>query len=179
MPLLRNFNDAVGAMLAMIAGFLTNVALGLAFCLCMVNGYARRSAGYSHRSGSNFSMLLYFSAAAETLAFYRLRETSASKIPSILIVAVSPFGLTLSPNLVIMIINKAAAIFGTSKDIACYAVVSYAICVAQLLLQGVGDGVQPLISLHYGRGESHSAALLRKYAYLCAAATSIIGITLR
>lgn len=175
-PLLRNFNDAVGAMLAMIAGFLTNVALDWLFVSVWSMGMRGAALATVIGQAVTFLCCCIFLQRQKLWHFIACGKLSASKIPAILIVAVSPFGLTLSPNLVIMIINKAAAIFGTSKDIACYAVISYAICVAQLLLQGVGDGVQPLISLHYGRGESHSAALLRKYAYLCAAATSIIGI---
>ena len=37
--------------------------------------------------------------------------------------------------------------------VTCYATVSYISCVAMLLLQGVSDGSQPLVSLAYGEGD--------------------------
>ena len=40
--------------------------------------------------------------------------------------------------------------------VTCYATVSYISCVVMLLLQGVSDGSQPLVSLAYGEGGSPS-----------------------
>ena len=79
----------------------------------------------------------------------------------VLSVALSPFGLTFSPNITLILVNKSAALFGGTMAVTCYATVSYISCVVMLLLQGVSDGSQPLISLAYGEGDLPRAKAVR------------------
>ena len=46
-------------------------------------------------------------------------------------------------------------IFGGTIAVTCYAPISYISSVVMLLMQGVSDGSQPLISLAYGEGKYH------------------------
>ena len=59
---------------------------------------------------------------------------------------------------------------------SCYAVVSYVICVVQLLVQGVGDGAQPLIGRYYGSREYEGVRKVRAMAYMMAAGVTILCI---
>ena len=43
----------------------------------------------------------------------------------VLFVAISPFGLTFSPNLTLILVNKSAVYYGGNTAVACYASVSY------------------------------------------------------
>lgn len=61
-------------------------------------------------------------------------------------VGLAPFGLALTPNISLVLINRFSAFYGGEKAIATYACVSYIICIIYLILQGVGDGSQPLMS---------------------------------
>lgn len=78
---------------------------------------------------------------------------------------ISPFGLTFAPNITLILVNKSASIFGGAMAVTCYAPVSYICCVVQLLLQGVSDGCQPLLSLSYGQGKEEKTQQLRNLAY--------------
>lgn len=56
---------------------------------------------------------------------------------SIFKVGLAPFGLALTPNIPLVLINRFSAFYGGEKAIATYACVSYIICIIYLILQGV------------------------------------------
>ena len=59
---------------------------------------------------------------------------------------------------------------------ACYAAVSYISCVVLLLLQGVSDGSQPLISRKFGEGDMAGAKRMRNYSFAAAGVTAAVSI---
>ena len=65
--------------------------------------------------------------------------------------------------------------YGGEPAIATYACIAYIICIIYLILQGVGDGSQPLISRYYGEKSLASLRFIRKLAYGFAMLLSIIG----
>ena len=83
----------------------------------------------------------------------------------ILGVGLSPFGLTYSPNITLILLNKSTVIFGGNIAVTCYAPISYISAVVMLLMQGVSDGSQPLISLAYGEGKHDITKAVRNLAY--------------
>ena len=89
-------------------------------------------------------------------------------------VAVAPFGLTISPTLTIILMNRFLLLYGNEQDVAAYSCISYVVCIAYLLLQGVGDGSQPLISKHYGETNINSAKAVRRLAYETAFAITVV-----
>ena len=62
--------------------------------------------------------------------------------------------------------------------VTCYAPVSYICCVVQLLLQGVSDGCQPLLSLSYGQGKEEKTRQLRNLAYRFSFLVSLVCVVL-
>ena len=62
-------------------------------------------------------------------------------------------------------INRFSASYGGEKAIAIYACISYIICIVYLILQGVGDGSQPLMSRYYGEKETAKLKDIQKMAY--------------
>ena len=95
----------------------------------------------------------------------------------------SPFGLTYSPNITLILLNKSAVIFGGNIAVTCYAPISYISAVVMLLMQGVSDGSQPLISLAYGEGKHDTTKAVRdlayRFAFGVAAICSVILFLLR
>lgn len=77
----------------------------------------------------------------------------------------APFGLALTPNISLVFINRFSASYGGEKAIAIYACISYIICIVYLILQGVGDGSQPLMSRYYGEKETAKLKDIQKMAY--------------
>ena len=59
--------------------------------------------------------------------------------------------------------------------IAAYACIGYVICIIYLILQGVGDGSQPLISKYFGEKDIQKMKSTRGLAYGFALLLSIIG----
>lgn len=95
----------------------------------------------------------------------------------ILGVGLSPFGLTYSPNITLILLNKSAVIFGGTIAVTCYAPISYISSVVMLLMQGVSDGSQPLISLAYGEGKYHITKTVRNLAYRFAFGVAAIALS--
>ena len=73
-------------------------------------------------------------------------------------------------------INVNAVAYGGETAVAAYAVISYTACVIQMLIQGVGDGSQPLISKHYGQGDVDGVRRFRNTNYLIAVSIGILGL---
>ncbi len=101
----------------------------------------------------------------------RLAAVSAS----ILKIGIAPFGLAMSPNISLIIINRFSISYGGEPAIATYACIAYVICIIYLILQGVGDGSQPLLSHHYGEKNFQKLNSTEKLAYAFAIFLSLIG----
>ena len=77
-------------------------------------------------------------------------------------VACSPFGLSFAPNITLILVNLNAVAYGGEFAVTCYAPISYITYTVMLLLQGISDGCQPLVSLFYGKGEEKDAEKIYK-----------------
>ncbi len=173
LPIVRNYHGSVTAMAAMIMGFSTNVVLDWLF----VSVYQKGVAGAA--AATLIGQLVTVVPCVLFLFLKRIFHTAVlrpakSVICRILQVALSPFGLTLLPNIVIIILNRGALAYGGELAVSCYAVVSYVVCVVQLLLQGIGDGSQPLIGLYHGAQNEELVKQVRRMAYMYAFCTSAV-----
>lgn len=65
--------------------------------------------------------------------------------------------------------------YGGEAAIAVYACIAYVSCILDLILQGVGDGSQPLISQCYGERNRDGLRSVRRLAYSFALALSVFG----
>lgn len=164
-PFIRNMGGASFAMVAMILGFVTNIVLD--YALVWVANWGMAGAALATIIGQAVTMLA-------AIVFFvrkkcRLRLPEAKRLRSFwgetLKVSLSPFGLTFSPTVTMMLMNRFLLLYGDEQAVAIYGCIGYIISIIYLLLQGVGDGSQPLISEQYGRGDR--AAVLP-----CAAAVS-------
>lgn len=171
-PFIRNMGGAAFAMTAMITGFLTNVFLDAFF----VPGWGMAGAAWATVTGQAVTMMA-------AVVFFIKKKTafslpSLSDIPeffgSVGKVAVAPFGLSISPTVTIILMNRFLLLYGGEQDMAAYSCISYVVCIAYLLLQGVGDGSQPLISKHYGEGDMAAAKGVRRLAYETAFAITVV-----
>lgn len=176
MPIIRNYDGAVTAMAAMVAGFVTNIIFDWLFV--SVLDYGVEGAAVATLMGQAVTVVpaVAYLTRKVGLFHYAYFPLRRNVVRYLLAIAASPFGLTLSPNIVIMIINKGSIVYGGDTAVSCYAVVSYVICVVQLLVQGVGDGAQPLIGRYYGSREYEGVRKVRAMAYMMAAGVTILCI---
>ena len=164
-PIIRNYEGAMYAMGSMMAGFVTNVVLDWLFV--SVWKWGMSGAAIATIVGQAVTMIpcIFFLVWKKLLIGYADYRPKSTVLKEIFLVGISPFGLTLSPNLIIVILNKGTMVYGGVAATACYAVISYVVCVAQLLLQGVGDGAQPLISFYEGLKERKELKQIRFMTY--------------
>lgn len=177
-PLLRNYDRAMLAMGAMVSGFLMNIVLD--WLLVEVWGYGL----YGAAAATAFSQMV----TTIPCAVFLIRKARTMKrdhwklrgglVSQIIRVGLSPFGLSMSPNLVLLVMNRATLAYGGDVAVAAYAVISYAITVVLYLLQGTGDGSQPLMSLYLGQGQPEKARQVRNLAYFLAFGVAVFCLWL-
>lgn len=165
-PLLRNYDQSLLAMYAMISGFVTNILLDWLFVSILKWGVS--GAAWATIIGQIVTVIpcvWFLFKKCQTLSAKCFMFTKSITM-NIIKIGLSPFGLTMSPYLVMILINKWAVVYGGEVAVATYAVISYVTSIIFLLLQGVSDGSQPLISLCIGTGELDEALQIRKLAYI-------------
>lgn len=174
-PFIRNHGGSFYAMVSMIAGFVTNIILDYLFVWILKQGVS--GAAWATVIGQGVTMLI-------ALAFLLRKKQFTLNIPfskfgkvsaSILKIGIAPFGLTMSPNISLIIINRFSIVYGGESAVATYACIAYVICIVYLILQGVGDGSQPLLSQHYGEKNFDKLKSTRTLAYGFALSLSVIG----
>ena len=174
-PFIRNHGGSFYAMVSMVAGFVTNIILDYLFVWVLGQGVS--GAAWATVAGQGVTMLIalaYFIRKGQftlSIPFSRLGKVSTS----ILKIGIAPFGLAMSPNISLIIINRFSISYGGEPAIATYACIAYVICIIYLALQGVGDGSQPLLSMHYGRKDLDRLKSTRKMAFGFAMFLSLIG----
>lgn len=174
-PSLRNMGGAFWAMVAMMAGFFANVFLDYQFV--WVWGQGMEGAAIASVIGQGVTLLV-----ALGYALYRQQFTISIQPGRLLPVSrrifqvgLAPFGLALTPNVSLVLTNWFSAQYGGQRAIADYACISYIICILYLILQGVGDGSQPLLSRTYGSGDRAALQKVQQLACGMAEAVALVG----
>ncbi len=174
-PFIRNFGNSSFAMIAMLGGFVTNIILD--YVLVWVYNQGMIGAAFATITGQGVTFLL-------TIIYFILEKKCHIHVnkdelrflcSSVLKVGLAPFGLALTPNISLMIINRFSASYGGAKAIATYACISYITSIIYLILQGVGDGSQPLMSKYYGEQKIKDLTEIRRMAYIFAVLLAFIG----
>lgn len=174
-PFIRNHGGSIYAMIAMVFGFVTNIILDYQFV--WIDGQGVAGAALATVIGQGITMLialvylLYHKQFTLRIPLAKIVSVSAAIIK----IGIAPFGLAMTPNISLIIINRFSMSYGGEPAIATYACIAYIICIIYLILQGVGDGSQPLISRYYGEKSLASLRFIRKLAYGFAMLLSIIG----
>ena len=175
-PLIRNQGKVAYAMAVQVFAGLMNVALDFVFVILMGWGTAGAAAATVASQIAAFVLVAaFFLLKRNRIAMADLRIDKAIAA-HVLKLGMAPFGLTLLPEATVVAINVNAVAYGGETAVAAYAVISYTACVIQMLIQGVGDGSQPLISKHYGQGDVDGVRRFRNTNYLIAVSIGILGL---
>ena len=178
LPFIRKMG---GATVTMILGFVTNIALDYAFVWALSWGMA--GAAWATIIGQAVTMIvavLFFLVKKSRFCLPGSREL-CRLWKNVLTVAISPFGLTFSSTITMLFINRFLLLYGNEQAVAVYGCIGYITSILYLLLQGVGDGSQPLISQYYGKGDHRCVRATRTLAYLTAivvTAVCMVGVYL-
>lgn len=171
-PIIKNLGKPMLAMGMMIVGLIINLFLNYVFLFHLgmnINGIALATC-----IGQGLvSIIAFYTICKE--GFQRnwlvFDKTICKHIISI---GVSPFGLTVTPGFVIVFTNWQALAYGGNAGVAVYTIASYASYVVYSLMQGLADGIQPILSYCKGAGENHQISTVLRKAFLWSAVLSVI-----
>lgn len=168
LPLIRNHGASIYAMLAMAAGCLVNIGLDALFVFSF--RMEIRGAALATVCGQALTLLLCFCFFLRKpyRGFWRHIKPDAPLIASILKVGVSPFGLTYLPSVTIIFMNLQILKYGGTAAISAYAILAYLLSFMEILIQGISDGSQPLLSLNQGAGNLKKLHTYRKWMFALA-----------
>lgn len=159
-PFMRNLGSAYISMVAMMAGAVTNIVFDYLLIWELKQGMAGAAiASVMGQVTAFFVCLGYLLWKKERM---RLRGGCMDILKKILFIGCSPFGLSFAPNITLILVNLNAIHHGGDFAVTCYAPISYITFTIMLLLQGVSDGCQPLVSLFYGKGDGKQARQVYK-----------------
>ena len=158
-PLLRNSRKTIAAMVIMVIGLITNIALDWWFIISLQMGMRGAALATITAQGlvAVFSFIVLCRESDPHLQFkpahFVLRPALCGRI---LQTAISPFGLSLSPSIILIFNNLQCLAYGGEAAVAAYSVSAYIVESVTLLLSGIGEGIQPLISYFNGAREYDS-----------------------
>lgn len=168
-PIVRNQGKPIVATQNMVAGLVTNIVLDYVFIYKMNSGMFGAALATITAQGVVATMNVIYVVKLNHKNFkmdYIL--PNIAKIKRIMKIAVSPFGQTIVPSIIIILTNWKCIEYGGDGAVAIYSVISYVLACAQLLIQGIGDGVQPLFSYYFGANkEKELHYVYNKAFFLC------------
>ncbi len=85
-----------------------------------------------------------------------------NEVKRIFKISLATFGIAIAPSIVLMFTNLQCLKYGGDSAVASYAVISYIAFPVQSMLTGIGEGVQPLMSLCVGANDEQKLLNIRK-----------------
>ncbi|MHC1722158.1 MAG: MATE family efflux transporter [Aminipila sp.] len=171
-PILKNLGKPIFAMIIMVIGMFVNIVLDWA--ALYVFDWGLGGVAFATCTGqAAVAVLAAFAVAKDKLnhRWYILNRTYTKEI---LKIGASPFGLTMAPGVVIIFTNLQSLNYGGTAGVAVYTVMSYAAYLVYSLMQGLADGVQPIISFCKGAADHESLNHVLKKAFGLAGAISLV-----
>ena len=172
-PLLRNDNRAVSAMMIMVGGLFVNLGLDFVFMYVfhMGIGGAAGASLCAQLFTTLCCLIILGTKKTDPIRFsqFKIRKECWKKIFK---TAVSPFGISLTPSLLILYHNVACLKFGGDLAVNAYALISSTVGSYRVLLIGVAEGIQPLASYAYGAHDFHAIRKIRNKAVITAMSVS-------
>ncbi len=165
-PFIRNHGGSFYAMLSMIAGFLTNIILDYFFIWVLNQGLSGAALATIIGQGVTVLISLLYLVYKKQFTLNISFPETPSIFKAITKIGIAPFGLAMTSNISLIIINRFSIFYGGEKAIAVYSCIAYITSIVYLILQGVGDGSQPIISKYYGERKFCNLKDVRKLAYI-------------
>ncbi len=162
-------------MVAMAAGFITNIILDFLFVWIYGQGVAGAALATIIGQGVTMLFALVYLVRKKQFTLKIQFHEIGGIAASVIITGIAPFGLAMTPNISLVIINRFSVLYGGEQAVATYACIAYIICIIYLILQGVGDGSQPIISQYYGEKNFGGLYSTRRLAYSFAIFLSLAG----
>lgn len=170
LPILRNMNMSVVAMVSMVSGLFLNI--GINYMLMFHYGLGIQGAAYGTVAAQGVVAVvsLWLMAGKQKVRPCLQKNIVLQTLKS----GITAFGMSLAPSVTLIFANWQCLSYGGEEVVACYAVISYITFPVQYMLSGIGDGTQPLLSFYHGAGKKEEVQKIQRIAYRLA---GIIGVT--
>lgn len=173
-PFIRNMGGATYAMVTMILGFGSNILLDyILIWVCDMGMFGAALATVLGQAISLAASIGYF-IKKKFRVHISVKEKLVKSFCDVTKTALAPFGLTFSSNITLILMNRCLMVYYGEKAVAAYACIAYIVIIAYLLLQGVGDGCQPLISRYFGENDIQKEKETMRLAYITSACIAVI-----
>lgn len=165
-PLIRNCGKSIHAMVIMCVGLVVNIVLDAYFTMVIPWGLAGAAIATTLAQAITviLSLICLQMDSLGKIHFIDMKWDK-NKISSILIIGISPFGLSLMPSFITIFNNWQCLAYGQEVALTAYSVMNYFIACVLMLLTGIGEGIQPLISYYHGAKEEATLQQLKKLAW--------------
>ncbi len=174
--LVRNRGDVRYAMVVQIITTSINIVLDFLFVFEL--GFGTFGAGLATVFGQVFSFcayVRYFMRPKNRIPRAAFRPHGAT-LSHMVKLGLAPFGLFLLPDVTTVVINVNANAAGGETAVAAFAAMAYVGYIVLMLMQGVADGSQPLVSLCHGKGDHDQVQRLRNTNYAAACGLGLVGL---
>ena len=159
-PFMRNLGNAYISTVAMVIGAIFNIFFD--YLLIWVFRQGMKGAAVASVMGQVAAFLISIFYILWKKEKVDIKRIPLSLVKKIGLIACSPFGLSYAPNITLILVNLNAVTYGGEFAVTCYAPISYITYTVMLLLQGISDGCQPLVSMFYGKGRNTEAEKIYK-----------------
>ncbi len=153
-PMIRNYGKTIHAMSFMATGLIINIILDYFFIYVL--RWGMRGAAFATVSAQFVVVILsiyYLFIKKDHRMRIRFSDYDFNIVKRILSIGLSPFGLHMSPSFIVVIANLQCLKYGGNIAISAYSVLNYLMSSILLVLEGIAEGCQPLISYFQGAKE--------------------------
>ena len=177
---MRNDGAPKPAMAIMVAGLAANIMLDWLFVLVLHGGVAGSAWATVLSQAICFALAAgYFAAGRSHFRFSRRCFRLKRRIVRRIIPAGLPsFGVQISVAAVILLHNRQALLYGGVAAVAAYAIISYVEAMILMLQQGIGLGIQPVVSFLHGAGDTERREKIARYGVISAVLIGAGGLLL-
>ena len=177
---MRNDGAPKPAMAIMVAGLAANIVLDWLFVLVLHGGVAGSAWATVLSQAICFALAAgYFAAGRSHFRFSRRCFRLKRRIVRRIIPAGLPsFGVQISVAAVVLLHNRQALLYGGVAAVAAYAIISYVEAMILMLQQGIGLGIQPVVSFLHGAGDTERREKIARYGVISAVLIGAGGLLL-
>lgn len=162
MPIMRNCGLAMHAMCTMLVGIVCNIGANYYFLFVAQVGI--KGAAYGTVLSQTIVVLLGFGLLLKKSKYKFALTFEGKRTMAIIKSGITIFGLYIASSITLIFTNLQCLKYGGDLALAAYAVISYIVFPAQSLLNGIGDGTQPLVSFYHGGDKLDELKEVRKIA---------------
>ena len=154
MPIIRNQGKMIHATAFVSSGLITNIILDYLFMMVFHWGMAGAALATIIAEGIvAICGIYYLFIRKKSRTRISLKKFNPKMSSKALFIGLSPFGMIMSPSLIVILNNLQCLKYGGEIAVSAYSVANYIYGSTLLFFEGVAEGCQPMISFFKGARE--------------------------